>query len=124
MKKDASAEPAEEKVRPRFRLKLDHDDVYFGCELLGKDEPTAETEIVLDHEPDNPPGRYRWSREHNRLEPLPKEKQKDAPEAPTLEQAFYDLVDVLIGGGALNAPLPPRLSAWRKWFEKTFDSGG
>jgi hypothetical protein len=111
MKKEASAAPAEEKPRPLFRLKLDHDEVYFGCEPF--EGIAGASDVVLDHAPDNPPGIYRWSREHRRFEPLPKEKQKDAPEAPTLEQAFYAFVKF----GADN----PIAKAWCDWFEKSLE---
>lgn len=122
MNKEASAAPAEETVRPQFRLKLDHDDIYFGAEPFKGIAGAGD--VILDHAPDNVAGRYRWSREHNRLEPLPKEKQKEEPGAPTLEQAFYELTSALLDVGALKAPLPRRLTAWLAAFEKSIESGG
>lgn len=109
MAKKESA-PAEEPARVVFRLKLDHDDVYFGCEPIPKTE-VAEGDAILDHAPDNPPGRYRWHQ--NKLEPLPESKQKAALGAPTLEQAFQDFL-VNGAGGA-------KVKAWSKWFETTLD---
>ena len=115
MVKKTSA-PAEEAARPQFRLILDHDDVYFGCEQVFDREQIGERDIVLDHAPDNLPGQYRWSREHNRLEPLPEQSRKDKPGAPTLEQAFYAFVKF----GADS----PRTKAWCEWFEKTIEGPG
>jgi hypothetical protein len=119
MQNEESAAPAETPARPRFRLKLDHDDVYFGCEKLAAGEEAAAGDIVLDHAPDNAPGLYRWLYPEARLEPLPKTKQKAAPDAPTLEQAFYELVHAVIPSGS---PLPSRIAAWCAWFEKSFDA--
>lgn len=111
MVKKVSA-PAEEPARPFFRLRLDHDDVYFGCDEISQDA-VIESDVVLDHAPDNPPGRYRWNREHQRLQVLPTEQQKAAQAAPTLEQAFQDFL--------LNGAEGARVKAWRKWFETTTD---
>lgn len=119
MKKETSAPAAEEPARPSrmlYKLTLDHDDVYFGCEPIAEELAASLTErdVVLDHAPDNPPGRYRWLRPEKRLEPLPKERQKDEPGAPTLEQAFYDL--------AKYGAATPRVAAWCAWFEKTIEA--
>src|SRR6267142_1683721 len=125
MQKEESA-PAEEPVRPRqmFRLKLDHDDIYFGCEAIPEGEEPKADDVLLDHAPDNPPGQYRWMRAQKRLEALPKERQKTEPGAPTLEQAFYEMVGAAIDEGALKVPLPPRITAWLVWFEKSIDGKG
>lgn len=111
MEEEISA-TAEEPARLLFRLKLDHDDVYFGCEPI-EESVIAVGDVVLDHAPDNPPGRYRWSRDQIQLEPLPESKQKAAPGAPTLEQAFQDFL--------LNGAEGPRVKAWREWFESTVE---
>jgi len=103
---------AEEPARLLFKLKLDHEDVYFGCEPIeGSD--VIESDVVLDHAPDNPHGRYRWLRDHKTLELLPIERQKAELGAPTLEQAFHDFL--------LNGPEGSRVKAWRKWFESTLE---
>ena len=120
-KESAPAEsPADETPAPaprRFRLELDHDGIYFGAqELAGEQQALGADDVILDHMPDNAPGMYRWSREHRRLEPLPKAQQKKEPGAPTLEQAFY--------GFLANGPEDPRTRAWRDWFEKTLDAKG
>ena len=122
MQKVPSAPAAEEPARPLFRLKLDHDDVYFGCETIAATSEVSESDVVLDHAPDNAPGCYRWLRDLKRLEPLPKAQQKTEPGAPTLEQALCELLIALIQTEALRTPLPPRLGAWLAWFEKTIDA--
>jgi|SRR5690348_375890 hypothetical protein len=119
MAKEKSAAPAEEAARPMFRLKLDHDDVFFGSEPFAPGDTVGARDVILDHQPDNLPGRYRWSREHDRFEPLQKEKQKAEQGAPTLEQAFYELAR------AVHLPDDkglPRLQAWCEWFEKTVEA--
>lgn len=115
MEKEGSA-PAEEAPRPLFRLKLDHDDVYFGCEPIPETE-AMDGDAILDHAPDNAPGKYRWSREFQRLEPLIPDKQKTEPGAPTLEQAFCDLIESL----PVMIDLPKSVFAWRAWFRTTVD---
>jgi hypothetical protein len=134
MKKDASAPaedparpepdiaPVAEASRPQFRLELDHDDVYFGCEELGGETAVVADDVVLDHAPDNAPGQYRWLRAENRFHPLPKAQQKTEPGAPTLEQAFYDLLVMLAPEPA--AKFAPRIQAWAAAFEKTIDGKG
>jgi len=113
MKKEPSAPAAEEPARPLFRLKLDHDDVYFGCETIAATSEVSESDVVLDHAPDNAPGCYRWLRDLKRLEPLPKAQQKTEPGAPTLEQAFYCLVK--------HGANEQHVQAWIAWFEKTIE---
>jgi hypothetical protein len=125
MLNEESASPAEEKARPRFLLKLDHDDVYFGCEALpdGGELSLGPDDVVLDHAPDNAPGQYRWLREEKRFHALLKTQQKTAPGAPTLEQAFYELTQSWLQGAGPNS-LPPRVEAWRTQFRKTLDGAG
>ena len=115
-KKESAA--AEAPSRPLFRLELDHDGVYFGVKelLAGEELALGADDVVLDHAPDNAPGMYRWSREHKRLEPLPKAQQKKEPGSPTLEQAFY--------GYLMNGSADPRTKAWIDSFEKSFDAKG
>lgn len=118
MKEEISVQ-AEEAPRPRFRLKLDHDDVYFGCEEISQEEADAHlgvNDVVLDHAPDNAPGQYRWLREEKRFHALEKAQQKTVAGAPTLEQAFYDFVK--------NGELAHKTKAWCDWFEKTLDGKG
>lgn len=119
--KKVSAPAAEEEARPepaaprpRYKLNLDHDDVYFGCEPIAPGEDPAAGDIVLDHAPDNAPGQYRWLREEKKFHALGKAQQKTVQGAPTLEQAFYDFVKY----GADT----PRVEAWCAWFEKTIEA--
>lgn len=97
-----------------FKLNLDADGVFFGSTPI---DPAAVQpgDVVLDHAPDNPPGCYRWMPEANgvpaHLQPLPKEQQKTAPGAPTLEQAFADYLT--------NGSTGARVSAWAAWFKTT-----
>lgn len=102
----------------RFRLKLDHDGVYFGSEALleGEEVALGADDVVLDHAPDNAPGLYRWSRKEARLEALPKAQQKAAPGAPTLEQAMHEFFTLGFAG--------PKAKAWCEWFEKSIDNRG
>lgn len=114
---EESARPESEIARrPRYKLNLDHDDVYFGCEPIAPGEDPAAGDVVLDHAPDNAPGQYRWLREEKRFHALGKAQQKTVQGAPTLEQAFYGF---LTGG-----PQDPRTKAWCDWFETTFDAKG
>ena len=116
MQKEESAAPAEEAARSMFRLKLDHDDVFFGSEPVAIGDTIGARDVILDHQPDNIPGRYRWSREHHRLEPLAKEKQKAELGAPTMEQAFHALIQ--------SGPDNPVTKAWCDWFVKSLDAKG
>lgn len=143
MENEASAPAAEEPPRPLFRLKLDHDDIYWGCEAIAERDAVSlgERDVVLDHAPDNQPGLYRWIRAKKVtiqpigleayeienpgfFEVLPKERQKAEPSAPTLEQAFYELAIAVSQSGVLkeyNAARGARLVAWLAAFEKTID---
>lgn len=66
---------------------------------------------------DLPGGRYQWNAAMGRFDPLPREMRKETPRAPTLEQAFHDLVT----NAGQNRPQQPRVAAWVDWFEKTVD---
>lgn len=115
---------------------LDHDGVYwppleprtpegvrpgelaFGPPELQKVLP--EGAVYVDTGCDLTGGRYKWNAELRRFDPLTKAEQKAAPQAPTLEQAFYDFVT----NGGQARPQQPRVAAWVDWFLKTIDERG
>jgi hypothetical protein len=105
----------------QFKLNLDHDDVYFGCQelLAGEEVALGADDVVLDHAPDNAPGQYRWLRDEKMFVPLAKAQQKTEPGSPTLEQAFYDLLKALAPEG--GAKFGKRIEAWAATFEKTLE---
>jgi len=90
------------------RAKLDHDRIYWGVEEVAE---LHAGDVAVPAACDLTPGMYRWS--GSTFELLPREQRKSLQEAPTLEQAFYDLLTV--GREA------PRVEAWIKWMEKTMD---
>jgi len=103
-----------------FRLNLDHDSVYWGAEKIAAAN-VREGDVVLNHEPDNSPGRYKWNSTANRLDALPSSQVKTAPAAPTLEQAFHSIIESLEAAGHA---LPAAAAAWRDEFKKTIDRLG
>ncbi len=113
----AAADPAAKQYG--FRLTLDVDGVYWGAMEIALDD-AKEGDVVLDHIPDNPPGKYRWNRDTGALEILPVSLQKETSTAPSLEQAFAALIDHVekIGSAELHAVV----AAWRKWYASTVDS--
>jgi len=101
-----------------YRLRLDHDQVYWGAEPV-EDAEAHGNAVILDHAPDNPPGRYRWSWQEKRLEPLPPAAVKLAEEAPTYERALYELLKQT---HQINAPAVPSISIdWAIAWERSFD---
>lgn len=101
-----------------FRLTLDADQVYWGATEIHPEDARA-GDVVLDHQPDNAPGKYRWDRDSGALHPLPVSQQKDAPGAPDLESTLDALLEWLSDGGEIA--LPARLAEWRAWYQKTID---
>lgn len=113
---DAAVEepsPAQPKL---YRLKLDCDGVFWGAEELTS--AIAEEDVVLDHVPDNAPGRYRWDRERNRLDPLEPQQIKELP-GPNFERALYSLA--LQVHQARPELVPADTIAWCAAYEKTID---
>lgn len=102
---------------PLFRLKLDHNNVYWAAEPVDVSD-VCEGDVVLDHEPDNTPGRYRWDAEAKALVALPPSQVKLQPGVPSFEEAFADVLDVLEAAGQ---KLPARAKAWRDGFKRTID---
>jgi hypothetical protein len=105
---------------PLYRLKLDHDRIFWGAEPIDVVD-MKDSDVVLDHEPDNKPGAYRWDDEVKALMPLPPQKIKAAPDAPTFEQAFRDALRAM---DKFGIALPARTAAWCADFDKTIDGGG
>lgn len=103
---------------PAFRLKLDHDRVFWGVEMIESAALADADDVVLDHEPDNQPGAYRWDAEARALLPLPPSKIKVAQNVPTLEQAVHALVKHLRHEGHA---LPTVVREWAEAFTKTIE---
>jgi hypothetical protein len=130
---DGAAEPAAPEPLVALVAVLDHDGVYwppleprlpdavkagelvFGPPELQKVIP--EGAVYVDAGCDLAGGQYKWNALMRRFDPLPREQRKEAPKAPTLEQAFYDFVT----DGGQARPLQPRVAAWVDWFVKTLD---
>jgi hypothetical protein len=110
---DAVAVPA-----PCFLLTLDADGVYFGATQIHP-EDVKEGDVVLDHLPDNAPGRYRWDRAAAALHPLPVSQHKETAGAPDLERAFDALCGWLSDNDSI--PLPPLIAEWRAGYAKSID---
>jgi hypothetical protein len=111
--------------------RLDHDQVYWGLE----DHPVKDVKagdlvfgdpslkdvipqgaVYVDLDCDLPGGKYRWNSQLRRFDPLPRGQQKEMPQAPTLEQAFYDFC---LKFGVEQ--LPTRTAAWCQWMKNSVD---
>jgi hypothetical protein len=103
-------------MKKMYRLNLDHNRIFWGGNEVSE-EDAREGDVLLDHCPDNPPGRYRW--DGAALVALPASQVKIAPEAPSLEQAFHAIVASLEAAGHA---LPPAARAWCDDFKKTLDA--
>lgn len=101
-------------VQNLYRAKLDFDLVYWGVEQV---DALAAADVAVPVDCDLRPGAYRWDVKNARFEPLAPSQVKKAEGAPTLEQAFADLVVQI----ATQADLPPRTKAWLDNFNKTVD---
>lgn len=114
---DAAAPAPAAPPRPLFKLKLHHDGVYWGVEeILAGD--IYEGDVVLDHVPDNAPGRFKWNAAEKRFDALAPSQIKTAPEAPSLEQALHDVIASLEAAGHA---IPPAAAAWRAAFKNTLE---
>lgn len=102
-----------------LRAKLDLDMVYWGPEevaALGPDDVPAPDDVIR-------PGAYRWTgpdanHPQWRWEPLPPTQVKKVESAPSLEQAFSELLEI---GGVTPGP---RAKAWLDHYKTTVDSIG
>ena len=116
-----SAETQKEEApppKPLYRLKLDHDGIYWDADEIAEAE-VKEGDVVLEHMPDNTPGRYKWNAAEKRLDALPPSQVKTQPGAPSFEQAFDALVQSLEDAGHA---IPGIVTAWREEFKKTLDA--
>lgn len=100
------------------RLKLDHDNVYWGAERLADGAVPGETDIVLDHAPDNAPGRYRYDREKAVFVALAPGQVKAQPTSVTSERALYEVCRTLAIGGTV---LSDATLSWAAAYEDTVD---
>lgn len=111
--------------------RLDHDLVYWGLEdravadikpgdLVFGDPVLAELipegAVYVDRDCDLAGGQQRWDGAAGRFVPLPAAQRKPSPTAPTMEQAFYDLLTI--------GPDAPRVIAWRGWMKQSMDERG
>jgi hypothetical protein len=107
-------------MAPSYVLLLDADMVYRGARLLTEGE-TEDGKVVLDHKPDNAPGRYKWSAAENRLEPLP--VQKDGQQStPPLQLNAIALGFMAIAATGIS--LPEGTKEWLRWYAQSVDFGG
>lgn len=104
--------------KPIYRLKLDHDSVYWGAELFDPSWAVADGDVILDHAPDNPPGRYKWSVERQRLEALEPKLVRQAEGEITSDRAFYETLRTLHECGITPSPVALK---WAGEYEKTVD---
>lgn len=114
----SSLSPQSSALSPAFLLTLDVDGVYWGATQIHP-EDAREGDVILDHIPDNAPGKYRWDRAEGRLQPLPRSQQKELPTAPDLERAFDELCQWLSDGGSIA--LPAAVAQWREGYRKSID---
>ena len=97
-----------------YRARLDHDRIFWGVEEV---EALGLEDVGVPADCDLAPGMYRHNAEATpapTFEALPREARKAAPEAPSLEMAFFDLLEI--------GPDAPRVRAWKEWFVKSFDA--
>ena len=67
----------------------------------------------LGGECDLPGGKYRWDAQACTFVALPRERQKLAEEAPTMEEAWFAFLKEGIDA--------PTVQAWIQWYEKSLD---
>ena len=98
-----------------FRAKLDADCVYWGVEEVSV---LTDGDIEVPADCDLKPGHYKYNRQANWFEALPREQKRDTPEVPSFERALFALIKSL--------PYEPPLHCkeWAAWYEKSFDTLG
>jgi hypothetical protein len=104
-------------VAPRYVLLLDESMVYRGARLLTEGE-CEDGKVVLDHEPDNTPGRYKWNAAETRLEPLPVQKDGRGEMQPVERNA---IALGFMSIAATGIRLPERTQEWLRWYVRSVD---
>ena len=95
-----------------FRAKLDSDQVYWGVEIV---EELGTNDVVVPEDCDLRPGHYWWDGE--KFMPLAREAKRDAPEAPALDRALFEMIN--------NTPdAPAYCKELAAWYATTMDARG
>ena len=97
---------------------IDADGVYRGIDTIAADALT-DKQVPVPADCDLAPGKYRWSAEHQRFDPLTELQQAPAG-VPTLEAVVYRLVLHAQAQGATD----PAFAAYATEFKKSFDGIG
>lgn len=97
---------------------LDADGTYRGIQTIAESALTAD-HVKVPSDCDLQPGRYLWSREHNRFDPLT-ENQMATSEAPSMERVVYELVLLAQASGAQS----PVLAKYEAAFRLSIDAVG
>ena len=90
---------------------IDADGVYRGIDTIAADA-LNDKHVQVPADCDLAPGKYRWSAEHQRIEPLT-ELQQAPPGVPSLETAVFELVRWAQGQGAKSAVLDAYAAAFK-----------
>lgn len=95
---------------------IDAEGVYRGIETIAADALT-DRHAQVPADCDLAPGKYRWSAEHQRFDPLT-DLQQAPPGVPTLEAVVYQLVLHAQAQGATH----PQFAAYVAEFKKSIDA--
>lgn len=114
-KKPVAAPP----VEPITIAILDVNNVYFGVTTLDPANPPAVL-VPVPADCDLKPGRYEWSAEHQRFDPLPDSRAVTEPGRVSLEQAVNALATWAVEQGATS----PLLAQFVSEFKNSLDAVG
>jgi hypothetical protein len=95
-----------------FRAKLDSNGMFLGLEEVAE---LLDSDIELGEDCGLKPGKYRW--DGTTFLPLPKSQQKLSEEYPSLEAAFYSLLQSQV-------TLTADCEKWIEGYKKSFDAIG
>lgn len=107
-----------------FVADLDANGVYWGV-LEKHREDLIASDVEVPRDCDLAPGQYRWNAspcdadgtpQPSRFDPLPREKRRSVPGAPSMELAFAQLVE------AMGDAAPAYVREWATWYRKTLDA--
>jgi hypothetical protein len=101
------------------RAKVDADRIYWGVESV---TALADGDFEVPADCDCTPGAYRLSADGLRLEPLPPQQQRTAPDVVSTEMALAELIDFVAAQG--GPELPAKVQAWRTEMKNSFDAIG
>lgn len=109
--KKGNTKTASEKPVNKFRAILDHRKIYRGIELVTELGPN---DIEVPEECTLKPGNYIWNMAARRFDPLAPTKRSPAKDVPSLEEAFYAMIQQM-------EVVPQECDAWAKWYKTTLE---